>query len=437
MLLSIGLAAATVLQASAVQSEVPREVLLLARIRQRVERAVAQLPDYTCLETIERSTRASAARPFKHVDTVRLEVGQIGKKEVFSWPGGERFEEGHAFALVNFGTVSTGEFAQLLRAVFIGGFARIVWHGEENVLGRRALRYDFELPLLGYRWQVNLSGRAGDVAARGSFWADAESLDVLRLESHATDIPADLPLAEMVSRIDYGRMRIQTADVWLPQAAEVLLVDASGKHSLNRIEFSHCRQYSSSSILSFPSVETGSVEPAATGVAAKSDAPAGLLITMKLSAEIDSQGALVGDLITARLEADVLRKGSVVFPKGAVARGRIRRLERSMDGSPHFVVGLEFSDIEFANQRVRFFGHLESAQEIAGLKWFLSSSTHKSAQHGGGPIPRFTVHTSRTENLVPQQIPGVGTFLMTGDRFRLPAGMKMVWRTVALDDRRP
>ncbi len=435
MLRLIGLVAASALQASAVQAEVPREVLLLARIRQRTERFAAQLPDYTCLETIERSTRPSAGRPFKRVDIVRLEVGQIEKKEVFSWPGAERFEESNVSALVAAGTVSTGEFAQLVRAVFLGGFARIVWHGEEDLNGRRALRYDFSLPLLGYRWQVNLSGRVGDVAARGSFWADADSLELLRLESHATDIPAELPLAEIVSRIDYGRMRIHTTDVWLPQTAEILLVKDSGEQNLNRIEFSHCRQYTGHSIISFSHAETQPGEPAPAGAVTKFEVSAGLLLTMGLTTEIDSQKASVGDIIAARLEADVKRKGTVVVPKGAVVRGRIRRLERSVEGVPHFVVGLEFYDIEFADKQARFFGRLESTQEIAGLKWFLSTSTRKSDQHGGGGVPRFTIHTSQAESLAPQQIPGVGTFFMTGDRFRLPAGMKMVWRTVALTDR--
>jgi hypothetical protein len=436
MLLPIGLVVASVFQASDVQGEVPREVLLLARIKQRVERFAAQLPDYTCLETIERSARSSTARPFKRVDTVRLEVGQVGNKEVFSWPGAERFEERNAFGLVAVGTVSTGEFAQLLRAVFIGGFARIVWRGEEDLNGRRALRYDFSLPLFGHRWQVNLSGRIGDVAARGSFWADADSLELLRLESHAADIPADLPLAEMVSRIDYGRMRIHTTDVWLPQTAELLVVEASGEQRLNRIEFSHCRQYTSNSIVSFASVEPRPGERAPQGAVAKFEVPAGLLLTMELATEIDSQKASVGDLITARLAADATRKGSVVVPKGAVVRGRIRRLERSMDGAPHFVVGLEFSDLEFGYRQARFFGRLESTQQIAGLSSILFASTGKSTQYGSvGGVQGFAAHMSRTEKLFPQEIPGVGTFFMTGDRFRLPAGMRMVWRTVALTDR--
>jgi hypothetical protein len=414
MIFAIGLAVAAVIQA-----EVPREVLSLARIRQRVERFTAQLPDYTCLETIERSTRNSAARPFKRVDTVRLEVGQIGGKEVFSWPGAERFDEAGPSDLVGAGTISTGEFAQVLRAVFLAGFAQITWHGEEDLNGRRALRYDFSLPLYGHRWRVNLSGRVGDVGERGSFWADAESLDLLRLESRATDIPPDLPLAELVSRIDYGRMRIHTTEVWLPQTAEVLLVQTSGQQNLNRIEFSHCRQYVGQSIISFPAAEPSPGEPAPVRAVTMFEVPAGLLLTLELAAEIDSQSASVGDPITARLESDVNRKADIVIPKGAVVRGRIRRLERSVEGAPHFVVGLEFSDLEFADKRARFLGRLESAQEIAGLKWSLAKSTR-------------IANTGQTENLYPREIPGVGTFFMTGDRFRLPAGMRMVWRTIAI-----
>ncbi|MBI5281319.1 MAG: hypothetical protein HY858_06520 [Candidatus Solibacter usitatus] len=418
------------------QAGLPREVLLQARIKQKVERLAAQAVDYTCLETIERSARDSAQRPFRPVDVLRLEVGLVGKKEVFSWPGAEKFEERSPADLVSVGTVSTGEFMQLMRAVFIGNTASIKWRGEEELNGRPALRYDYSLPLFGFRWQVALAGGSGEVRAEGSFWADAETLDILRLEARAVDIPPGLPLEAMTSRTDYGMMQMRGAAVWLPQSAELTLRELGGKESRNRIEFSHCRQFSGSSSLLAGEIQAEAGAPAPAEVA-PFDVPAGLSLSMTLETEVDSSKARVGDLLEARLTADAVLKKKVIIPKDAVIRGRLRRLERSAEGTPHFVVGVEFAEIEFAGKRGRLFGKLQSVEQVAGLQWMLSSSSHKAERlSGGSTMQGVTVNTSHTENIYVRDLPGVGTFFMTGTQFRLPRGLKMTWQTVELP-RRP
>jgi hypothetical protein len=66
----------------------------------------------------------------------------------------------------------------------------------------------------------------------------------------------------------------------------------------------------------------------------------------------------VGDRITASIEAPVSNHGAVLIPKGALLLGRIRRLERQSDLRPHYLVGLEFTDIEFLGQHARFIGEM-------------------------------------------------------------------------------
>jgi hypothetical protein len=66
------------------QSELPREVLDLSRIKAKMNENLDRLPDYTCLETISRFHRATAASVFRHVDTVRVEVARIGEADAIS-----------------------------------------------------------------------------------------------------------------------------------------------------------------------------------------------------------------------------------------------------------------------------------------------------------------------------------------------------------------
>lgn len=79
---------------------------------------------------------------------------------------------------------------------------------------------------------------SGNVGLHGSYWADPQTYDVVRLEVNADDFPPTLPLTEAMTSIDYARTRLaDNLVVLLPESAEVRLVKFSGEISHNRIEF--------------------------------------------------------------------------------------------------------------------------------------------------------------------------------------------------------
>lgn len=386
----------------------PREVLLLARIRQNVQSELAHLPDYTCLATIERSTRNDAAHSQQRVDIVRVEVTHLGDKELFSLPGANRFDERLPSQIVGSGLTTTGEFALHLRSVF-GGAAAITWHGEEDLDGRRALRYDFGIPSFYSSWTIRVGDVSGEVGSRGSFWADAQSLELVRLEIHAERLPPDLPVREVVSRIDYGKVRIGSSDVLLPQTAQFVLTDLAGWQHQNTVEFSHCRQYLAESVITYgePVPQTSTSVRRSTEI----PIPAGLGLRVQLETEIDLAKAKVGDLIAARVSEVAAKKEIRVVPKGAVLKGRIRRLEKGTRPLEHIVVGLEFSELEFGDKRGQFFGQLKSVDGLPGLERLPSPSTTKTS-----------VNAARA-------LLSIATFQMTGGHWKLPEGFGMLWQT--------
>lgn len=407
----------------------PAEVLNLSKIRRLVAASAAEAPDYACLETIQRFVRRSPKHPFRPLDSLQLEVAVIANKEVYSWPGAENFEDLDPGAIVSSGAVSTGEFVQLLRAVFVGGTSTITWHGPDTLLGRPALRYDWKLPYFGHRSHVSLSGGAGEVSLRGSFWADAETLELLRLESHADEIPPTLPLAAMVTRIDYGRMTVHGREIRFPQSAETRLTETNGMETRNLIEFSHCRQYGAQSTLRFdaPAPPPSAAAPALQRI----EIPAGVLLDLRLETPIDSTTARVGQSISARLGAAAAHRKQPILPAGAVVHGRIRRLERASEPLPHFVIGLEFTSLETATQRARFYALLDWVQPIPGVSMTLRrSSTARAIEFPTTTgAPGFRVERSDSEIFSAREIPGVGSFFVAGDRFTLPSGLRMNWRT--------
>ena len=67
--------------------EIPFETLQLAHIRDHMVEQLRRQPNYTCVETVERSARPGAKKNFQLKDTLRMEVALVDGKEMFAWPG--------------------------------------------------------------------------------------------------------------------------------------------------------------------------------------------------------------------------------------------------------------------------------------------------------------------------------------------------------------
>lgn len=409
------------------QSELPPRVLQLAELKRNIKTRLARLPNYTCLETIERSRRKNAQQAFRYLDTVRVEVAAVKNREIYAWPGDKEFGDRDITEIIGAGTVASGSFADDIRSIFVNNASTIVWHGEEQRSGRRMLRWDYRIPYNLSGWIVRTAAASGRVAAAGSFWVDAETLDLLRIETNAAEIPPDLPIAAVTNTMGYARVRIGSADLLLPQSAELILTMVTGEENRNRIEFSHCREFGANSMLTFEPPST--VAPASAAPVNEISLPPGLRLPVHLANAIDSENAAVGDAISAIVESRVEQKGAVPIPKGAMLHGRIRRFERSTTPTDHYIVGLEFTDLEFPGYHARFFGDMESVDTLQDLQWILTTSRSKTIELG---IRGGIMTTSETAVYRAIPIPGVSTFFMGAAKFHLPEGLHMTWRTVSV-----
>lgn len=106
------------------------ETLLLARIKQHMAQVLTRQPNYTCLETIERSTRSGRGRKLQLVDALHLEVAVVDGKELFSWPGEREFKERDLRELAPTGAIGNGSFALHARSVFMSGTPLITYKGK-------------------------------------------------------------------------------------------------------------------------------------------------------------------------------------------------------------------------------------------------------------------------------------------------------------------
>jgi len=152
--------------------------------------------------------------------------------------------------------------------------------------------------------------------------------------------------------------------------------------------------------------------------------PAGLRMRIRLANRVDLKSSAVGDSISATVDSAVTDNGEILIPKGALLRGRIRRLERYVTPRDYYIVGLQFTELEFPGHHAQFAGELYELDSGAGLDAYLGPFRPQSGFTGG------TRTRSESEAYWTAPAPGVGTFFVEGVNFRLPAGLHMVWQTV-------
>src|SRR5207244_2388962 len=117
------------------------ESLMLARIRVHMSDNLQRQPNYTCLETVERTALLKGSKK-PLLDTLRLEVALVDGKELFAWPGAAKFEDKELREIVATGTIGNGNFAIFARVVFMGVNGGFVPRGRETINGRSLVRYD-------------------------------------------------------------------------------------------------------------------------------------------------------------------------------------------------------------------------------------------------------------------------------------------------------
>ena len=412
----------------------PRTDPTLDRIKEKMRQSLERIPNYTCLQTMhrERFTPRSRERKRKltptdlvrgdttaqeyasESDTIRMEVAVVDGKELHSWPGAEEFASTSVADMVGYGSLSSGEYARHVWALFLTDAATFEFVGEEKLQGRTAVRYDYRVPLAKTKYVVQTGRERAKVAHHGSLWADARSSDLMRLILHADDIPKRIKMSAATTEIDYTRVPIGKSSVLLPQVARLFLRFPSGGENRNEISYADCRQFGAESVLSFGDAPGGDDE---ARIVEETEIPPGVLLHIRLETEIDSERSAVGDPVQGTLKRSIKKHGRVIAPRGALVTGRIRVLQHHTQPQEFCMIGLELSAMRFESKRARFKAQLAEVSPIAGL---LPTGRR-------GRVGAFGDNTGLVSD---PRLPGGVVFLMRGRRFTIRPGLDMKWRTV-------
>jgi hypothetical protein len=199
------------------------------RALRHIRQATTAIPNYTCSETIDRQRQIPPSRRFQRLDLVKLEVAKVGRKELFAWQGAGKLDDKPISNYVGAGLIGDGIYSLFADDIFVNGAAVTKYRGKEQVQAREAVRVDYTVNPMRGNFTITAATGSAVVGYSGSFWVDPESLDLLRLEIAADDVPVQVGFRSVRMVIEYGAMKAGARNALLARNSQIETVKVSGE----------------------------------------------------------------------------------------------------------------------------------------------------------------------------------------------------------------
>jgi hypothetical protein len=371
---------------------------VLSHARAKVRDTMQHIPKYACIQTVERTYYATSkshpagascdqlsadrknagkAPRIDGTDRLRLDVAEGMEQEIHSWPGASRFDLVEIDQIVDKGPFGTGAFGGYLLDIFDNDGTHYDYQGEKAGTGHRVLIYGYNVAQSVSHYQVRDGPAWFTAAYSGSFEVDTESFEIVRLTIKTTELPVETRLCQADTMLDYQRVAIGDGSFLLPRESQLRLTFRNGEETNNTTNFTGCREFHAESAVSFSAPSVKLEVPDVPGKS-RQPLPRGLDVELRLETPIDTDTAAAGDPVSATVVHAVhaFQSKEILIPAGAVAHGRVSRLEHHFVPSEYLVIGISFESLEMDG---------ESSPFAARLNRSSSSSVARGA--GGLPAP--------------------------------------------------
>ncbi len=247
---------------TAAQPPSPAEAAeILEKARENTLAAVDEMPDFVVKQLIQRAAAYAGTGTFRNLDRLVVAVSYraSGEEEyrVLSVNGAPKPapEAKGSYEEVG-GTSSTGEFVTMLATIFKPeNNTRFTAIDTDTIRERRAVMYDFEIGRDMAKQRITATGANSQTTItgiKGRVWIDRDIFRVLRIESAATEIPADFPITSAKRVIDYDWATISEERYLLPMLSDVRLTHRGGRdlfESRNVIRFRDYQKFGTDVII--------------------------------------------------------------------------------------------------------------------------------------------------------------------------------------------
>lgn len=228
---------------------------IITGARKKTLEAVGEMPDFVVKQQIQRSAAYAGTGNYRPLDRLVVAVSyrSTGEEEykVLSVNGILQVNPQNKQSYSETGgTSSTGEFVTMLATIFKPENDAVFEAIETDVIRtRRALVFDFTVEREKAKQQIvafGLTNVSTVTGIKGKMWIDRDDYRVLRIESEATEIPADFPIRTARRTIDYEWVKIADEKYLLPALSDVRLTFREKRdvfETRNLIRFKEYQKY--------------------------------------------------------------------------------------------------------------------------------------------------------------------------------------------------
>lgn len=420
----------------AAQAQAPPDPTdVLARARDIVLSRVDRLPNYTCVQTINRNYFRPGVEPgscdkmigerikktpnlqLEATDRLRLDVKVSEGTEVGAWAGANKFDSRSIFEIVGGGPLGTGSFGTLMSDIFSNTGASFQYIGEVSGDAAALLEYRFQIPLKSSHYLIRAGQDWVATAYDGQIRIDSSSFEVKRLRVRTGELPRETQSCEATSAVDYQIMKVGTGDVLIPHVSVLHFLLRDGSENESITTYSNCHEFHGESTIHFEDMPETAATDAKTAEARV--IPAGVTVILTLETPIDSDTAAAGDVIEAKVRKNVYfgKHKEVAIPAGATVRGRLTLMQHRVGDEGRFEIGILLESIEINGAETPFYAKLDRSQEIANAQRLAR----------GGLLTGANVWLPP-----PGQSPMVGNFVFptSNSRYVVPRGFEFRWLTL-------
>jgi len=318
---------------------------LLRRAQKKVGESLDSVPRYMCTETIDRSQYEPGSPGYKgdcdnpkrpaprlsSTDRLRLDVAMAANREMYSWVGESKFNDGDLFDIVREGAMSTGSFAAFLSAIFRDEYVNFTYDGDTTLNGRSLSEFGFQVPYERSHYSYGQGAHQVMTGYSGSFLVDPKTANLVRLEVRTSKLPSETGACYASTKLDYSEVRMKGIDFLLPAASELTIDNTDGAKAVNRMVFSSCHEFLGESTISFGQVSSSAGRSAAH--LAPPRFPAKLSFKIAIAQDFDMTAAAAGDPVKAKLMTPIKEGRKEFAPPGAPVGARIVRIRNYYDQS--------------------------------------------------------------------------------------------------------
>lgn len=204
------------------------------------------LPNFYCVETINRSVDAQGRGEWKHEDSI-VELVQYHDHLEHRTPVEINGAQTHTSHEDLPGVKSLGEFGGVLRAVFSPAVAATFQWQETDILDGEPLQvFAYTVPRTHSSFSLaGANNRQLVVGYHGQVYLDAATGGVRRITMEADGLPADFSIASASIAVDYSYVSINAHDYLMPAHGSMSLREGKKRAMLNEFDFRDYRRYGS------------------------------------------------------------------------------------------------------------------------------------------------------------------------------------------------